>query len=253
MLDIGTYDRLSKLRLHGFISELQSQEKIGGYEEMSFRDRLDLLIQKETLERENKNLSKRLISAKFKHKVSIEKIKVSASRGLDKSLLQSLSSCDWVKKKLNVIVTGPSGSGKSFLSCAVGEKVCRSEFNVRYYRCQSLLSELCCAAADGTLKNYLNQTSKFHVLIIDDWALSKITETEQKYLFELVEERSEKLSTVFVSQTPVNIWHSLMPNGAIADAIMDRVVHTALRIELKGDSLRKEIDPSLDVDRTEGT
>jgi len=253
MLDIGTYEALSKLKLHGFISELQEQEKLGGYSDMSFRDRLDLLIQKESLDRENKSLSKRIMSAKFKHRVSLEKIKVSASRGLDKSQLQTLISCDWIKKKLNIIVTGPSGSGKSFLACAVGEKICRAELNVRYYRCQSLLSELCCSAADGTLRNYLNQTSKFHVLIIDDWALSKITETEQKYLFELVEERSEKLSTVFVSQTPVNIWHSLMPNGAIADAIMDRVVHTALRIELKGESLRKEIDAKLDADRTEGT
>jgi len=253
MLDIGKYEELSRLKLHGFVSELQEQEKLGGYIDMSFKDRLDLLIQRELLERENKNISKRLTSAKFKHKVSLEKIKVSASRGLDKSLLQTLTSCDWLKKKLNIIVTGPSGSGKSFLVCAVGEKVCRAEWKVRYYRCQSLLSELCCAAADGTLKNFLNQVSKFHVLIIDDWALSKITETEQKYLFELVEERSEKLSTIFVSQTPVSLWHSMMPNGAIADAILDRVVHTALRIELKGESLRKEIDPKLDEDCTRGT
>ena len=253
MLDIGTYEALSNLKLHGFIAELQEQEKLGGYKDMSFRDRLDLLIQRESIERKNKVLSKRLVSAKFKHKASLEKIKVSASRGVDKSLLQTLNSCDWVKKKINIIVTGPSGSGKSFLVCAVGEKNCRAEFNVRYYRCQALLMELCCAAADGTLKNFLKQISKFHVLIIDDWALSKITETEQKFLFELVEERSEKLSTVFVSQTPVSLWHSLMPNGAIADAIMDRVVHTALRIELKGESLRKEIDTKLDAVHTEGT
>lgn len=253
MLDISIYEGLSSLKLHGFILELQEQEKLGGYLEMSFRDRLALLIQRESIERQSKSLSKRIISAKFKHKASLEKIKVSASRGVDKSLLQTLNTCDWVKKKLNIIVTGPSGSGKSFLVCALGEKSCRAELNVRYFRCQALLSELCCAAADGTLKNYLKQTSKFHILIIDDWALSKITETEQKYLFELVEERSEKLSTVFVSQTPVNLWHSLMPNGAIADAIMDRVVHSALRIELKGESLRKEIDTKLDEAHPGGT
>jgi DNA replication protein DnaC len=253
MLDSTTHEQLSKLKLNGFISELQEQEKIAEYKEMSFHDRLSLLIQKEFLDRETKNMVRKISNAKLKHKASLEKVKIESSRGVDKSLIQTLNSTEWIRKKLNILVTGPSGVGKSFLVSAIAEKVCRLGFSARYYRSHNLLSELCASVTDGTFKNYLNQINKFHVIIIDDWALSKITEAEQKYLFELTEARNETSSTVFVSQTPVNLWHSLMPNGAIADAIMDRIVHTALRVELKGESIRKEIDTKLDEGGKKGT
>lgn len=246
MLDNTTYGQLAKLKLYGFSAELQEQEKTGGYKEMSFNDRLSILIQTEFLDKENKNMTRKISNARLKQKASLEKVKIAASRGIDKSLVQALNSGDWIKKKLNILVTGPSGAGKSYLVSAIAEKVCRLGFSARYYRSHNLLSELCASVADGTFKRYLNQINKFHVIIIDDWALSKITEAEQKYLFELTEARNETFSTVFVSQTPVNLWHSLMPNGAIADAIMDRIVHTALRVELKGESKRKEIDTNLD-------
>ena len=246
MLNQTTKEQLLKLKLHGFISELQEQEKSEGYKEMSFHDRLSFLIEKETLDRENKSMAKKISNAKLKQKARLEKIKIESSRGVDKTIIQTLSSCDWIKRKLNILITGPSGAGKSFLASAVAEKACRNGFSARYYRSHNLLSTLCSAMVDGTFPNCLNQINKFHVIIIDDWALSKITETEQKYLFELMEARNETLSTVFVSQTPVVHWHSLMPNSAIADAIMDRVVHTALRIELKGESIRKEINTKLD-------
>lgn len=253
MLDKTIYEQLSKLKLNGFILELQEQEALESYKDMSFNDRISLLIQNEFINRENKNMLRKISNAKLKHKASLEKVRIAASRGLDKSIIQTLNSCDWLRKKLNILVTGPSGSGKSYLVSAIAEKVCRLGFSARYYRSHNLLSELCSSVADGSFKNYLNQINKFHVIIIDDWALSKITETEQKYLFELTEARNELFSTVFVSQTPVKLWHSLMPNGAIADAIMDRIVHTALRIELKGESIRKEIELNIDEREEKGT
>ncbi len=253
MLDDVIYEKLLKLKLHGFINELQEQERLNEYKEMSFNDRISLLIQKEFLDRENKNMLRKISNAKLKQKASLEKIKISPSRGVDKSLLQALSSCEWVKRKSNILVTGPSGAGKSYLVSAIAEKVCRAGFSARYYRSHNLLLELCSSVGDGSFKNYINQINKFHVIIIDDWALSKITEAEQKYLFELTEARNETSSTIFVSQTPVNLWHSLMPNGAIADAIMDRIVHSALRIELKGESIRKEISLNLDEGYKKGT
>ena len=253
MLDNTIYDQLSKLKLYGFISELRQQEKLDEYKELSFNDRITLLIQSEFIDKENKQLTRKISNAKLKYKASLEKVKTGAPRGIDKSMLQTLISCEWLKRKLNILVTGPSGAGKSYLVSAIAEKVCRSGFSAKYFRSHNLLTELCAAVVDGTLKNYLNQINKFHVIIIDDWALSKITEAEQKYLFELTEARNENLSTIFVSQTPVNLWHSLMPNGAIADAIMDRIVHTALRVELKGDSQRKEIITNLDEGQKKGT
>ena len=130
MLTMSTKEDLLKLKLYGFIAEIESQEKTGGYEDMSFNDRLDLLVQRESLERDNKSLSKKILNAKFKHKASLEKLKISHSRGLDKSLIQTISSCDWVRKKINIIVTGPSGAGKSFLSCGIGvheQIICREK------------------------------------------------------------------------------------------------------------------------------
>ena len=156
------------------------------------------------------------------------------------------STCEWLKRKQNIIITGATGVGKSFLASALAEKACRSGFQARYFRYQSLLSELTFSVADGSFKNYLLKLEKLNLIVIDDWALHSITEIEQKYLFELIEARSENSSTIFVSQTPIASWHSLMPNSTIADAILDRIVHTAIRIELKGESMRKKSDHKID-------
>jgi DNA replication protein DnaC len=246
MLNFQSIEMLKKLNLNVFASEFEEQEKIGGYQDMSFVDRLTFLVQKEILERENRNIKKKLSSAKLKHNVSLENVKTGLERGLDKSTLQSLSTCEWIKRKQNMIITGATGVGKSFLASALAEKACRSGFQARFFRYQSLLSELTFSASEGSFKNYLNRTEKIHVLIIDDWALYSITESEQKCLFELIESRNEVCSTIFVSQTPISSWHSLMPNSTIADAILDRIVHTSIRVELKGESLRKNSGKKID-------
>jgi DNA replication protein DnaC len=246
MLSIQSFEMLKKLNLNAFANEFEEQEKNGGYQEFTFHDRLSLLLQREILERENKNIKRKMTNAKIKQKASLENVKVGQERGLDKVTLQSLNTCEWIKRKQNIIITGATGVGKSFLSSALAEKSCRSGYQARYFRYQNLLSELIFSTADGSLKNYLNKLEKFNVLIIDDWALHSITESEQKYLFELIELRSETSSTIFVSQTPISKWHSLMPNSTIADAILDRIVHTAIRIELKGESMRKNSERKID-------
>lgn len=250
MLNFQATELLKKLNLNAFSFEFQEQEKNGGYKEFSFSDRLSILLQKEILERENKAIAKKLTNAKLKHKASIENVKIGVERGLDKSTLMLLSTCEWIKRKQNIIITGATGVGKSFLASALAEKACRSGFQAKYFRYQTLLSELTCSVADGSFKNYLNKAEKINILIIDDWALHSITETEQKYLFELIESRSDVLSTIFVSQTPITSWHSLMPNSTIADAILDRIVHTAIRVELKGQSLRKNPLKKIDEEVT---
>lgn len=250
MLNFQSIEMLKKLNLNSFSAEFEEQEKNGGYQDFTFNDRLSLLLQKEILERENKSIAKKLANAKLKQKASIENVKIGLERGLDKSTLLSLSTCEWVKKHQNLIITGATGVGKSFLASALAEKTCRSGFQARYFRYQSLLSELTFSITEGSFKNYLNRMEKIHVLIIDDWALHSITETEQKYLFELIEARCDVSSTIFVSQTPISSWHSLMPNSTIADAILDRIVHTAIRVELKGPSLRKNLMKKIDEEVT---
>lgn len=246
MLNAQIIEQLKKLNLNMFMQELEEQEKNNGYKDFSFSDRLSLLLQREILERENKNIKRKITNAKLKQKASLENIKTSVERGLDKTALQSLSTCEWLKRKQNIIITGATGVGKSFLASALAEKACRSGFQARYFRYQSLLSELTFSVADGSFKNYLLKLEKLNLIVIDDWALHSITEIEQKYLFELIEARSENSSTIFVSQTPIASWHSLMPNSTIADAILDRIVHTAIRIELKGESMRKKSDHKID-------
>ena len=156
MLNYQSIEMLRKLNLNSFASEFEEQEKIGGFQEMSFADRLTFLVQTEILERENMNIKKKLSNAKLKHNASLENVKTSLERGLDKSTLQSLSSCSWIKRKQNIIITGATGVGKSFLASALAEKACRSNFQARFFRYQSLLSELTLSFSEGSFKNYLN-------------------------------------------------------------------------------------------------
>jgi len=239
-----TVESLRVLKLYGFATALEEQVKSGDYAELSFEDRLALLVEREKIERENHSLSIRIGRAKFRHKAAAEDIRAGNARGLDKSTLRQLSICDWVRKKNNIIITGPSGIGKSFIATALAHKACLLGFNARYFRASTLLSDLASARTDGRGRRYITNLGKVQVLIIDDWALSSITEQEEKDLFELVEERHNSTSTIFTSQTPVKLWHGLMPNPTIADAILDRIVHNSYRLELTGnDSGRKDLEP----------
>lgn len=233
-------NQLKDLRLVGMNRAYEEQCLSQSYLDMTFEDRLSFLLQRELLDRENKALQARLSKARFKGNGALEEIQPSASRGLDKTLLLQLGQCSWIKDRRNVIITGPSGSGKTFLATALSRKACHLGNSARYFRSTNLLAELEAAREEGTFLRTITSLGKPSVLIIDDFFLSGMSESEQKDLFELIEERHGSAPIIFTSQNPVNLWHGLMPNPAIADAILDRIVHTAIRVELKGESRRKK-------------
>ena len=242
-------EKLSQLRLYGASKAYSEQTTLAGFQEMTFEERLSLLIEREEIERANKAMGARICKAKFKQPASYEDIKPLASRGLDKTTLQALGSCEWIRKKKNLIVTGSSGCGKTFLSTGLSHKACLIGLTARYFRAPHLLTELESAREDGRLKRLITQLGKLNVLIIDDFMLSAINEAEQKDLFEIIEERHENSSIIFTSQNPLSMWHALMPNPAIADAILDRIANGSLRVELKGESLRRKKSTDLDQDK----
>lgn len=237
-------DHLKSLRLPGMQKAYAEQLISTGYREMSFDDRLSFLLDREAIERDNKALQTRIGKARFKGSAALEDVKPSTKRGLDKTLIMQLAQCGWIKDRRNILITGPSGCGKTFLATALSRKACQLGSSARYFRAANLLAELEAAREDGTFIRTVTNLGRPHVLIIDDFCLSSMSETEEKDLFELIEERHGKASTIFTSQNPVGLWHSLMPNPAIADAILDRIVHTAVRIELKGESLIPNTLPS---------
>jgi DNA replication protein DnaC len=237
--------QLKELRLGGMYKAYEEQNLSSSYHDMTFDDRLAFLLQRELTERENKALQSRITKARFRVTGALEDVQPSASRGLDKTLLTQLGQCDWIKDKRNIIITGPSGSGKTFLATALSRKACLLGHAARYFRSTNLLAELESAREEGSFLRTISAIGKPHVLIIDDFCLSALSEAEEKDLFELIEERHGKASTILTSQNPVNLWHGLMPNPAIADAILDRIVHNAIRIELRGESRRKK---SADLD-----
>lgn len=242
-----TFEKLRRLHLQGFIIGLEEQMCSSSYNELSFNDRLSLLVEREFLERENRTLQRRLKNAHLKkQQASIENINVSSSRGLGKTILNELSSCNWIKQKRPIIITGPSGVGKSFLAEALAHKSCLLNYSALYIRATELLDNLEAAKIAKNYRKLLLKYSKIDLLIIDDFALCSFTEDEEKHLFELIEERTAHSSTIFTGQTPINEWHSLMPNPTIADAILDRIVHTAIKIKLTGESKRKISKENLD-------
>jgi len=240
MLSNPIFDRARQLRLQGFLKALEEQINSNSYNDMSFLDRISFLLDREILERDNKSLSIRLSKAKFKENGCIEDIYTNVGRGIDKSKLIELAQCNWIKQKRNIIITGASGSGKSYLASAIAHHACLLGYSVRYFRLSNLLIELENSKLEGRYIKTLDQFKKQNIIIFDDFCLSALTETEEKNLFELIEERHNINSTIITSQNPISSWHDLMPNSAIADAILDRIVHNAERISLEGDSLRKD-------------
>jgi DNA replication protein DnaC len=240
MLTIPTMDRLRELRLDGMARAFEEQLASSQFAELSFEERLGLLVDRELTARENRRLKSRLRKAKLRHQTCMEDIDYQQSRGLDKSLMKSLSTCQWVKNHLNVLITGPTGVGKSFIGCALGHKACLEGFKVFYARAPRLFGELLVAKGDGRYVELMNTIAKSHLLIIDDWGLSILTDHEQRDLLEILEDRNGIHSTIIASQIPVENWHEVIGNPTLADAIMDRLIHNAYKMVLKGESMRKQ-------------
>jgi DNA replication protein DnaC len=226
-----TLQKMHTLRLHGMIAALEQQMSQPEMASLSFEDRLGLLIDQEWTFRENRKLQYRLTCAKFTLKeASVEQIDYHLPRNLSKSVLLSLATSEWVAKRHNVIITGPTGSGKSFLSCALAQKACRDGYTALYTRAPRLFYELALAKADGSYGKLLHRLAKVKVLVVDDWGLTSLEATERRDFLEILEDRHNHSSTIMASQIPIRKWH---------DTIGDRIVHNAHKIELKGESVRK--------------
>jgi DNA replication protein DnaC len=239
MLNHPTLDKLQDLRFTGMAKALSEQMALPDIDELSFEERLGLLVDREMTEREDRRLTTRLRQAKLKQNACIEDIDFKQSRGLDKSLILDLAQCQWIKKHLNLLITGPTGVGKTWVACALAQKACREGFTSLYLRLPRLLQELPIAKGDGTYTRLMNRLAKVDVLILDDWGLSKLIAEQRRDLLEILEDRHDTRSTIVTSQLPLDQWHHIIGDPTLADAILDRLVHNAYKINLKGESMRK--------------
>lgn len=239
MLQEPMMDKLTAMRLLGMVDTLKAQQQDPASSELSFLERLGLLVDHQWTWRENQALARRLAVAKLKG-ASVEDIDYRASRGLDKSAIRALAQkSDWVQKHEHIFVLGPTGVGKSFVACALAQKACRDGYSAFYVRAAALFRDLSIARADGSLRSMLARLSRIDVLVIDDWAMAPLSETERRDFWEICEDRYQTRSTILTSQLPVARWHEQIGEPTSADGILDRLVHNAHRIEMRGDSMRK--------------
>jgi DNA replication protein DnaC len=239
MLIEETIEKLSQLRLTGMVNTLRSWLDNPKDKDLLPQDLVGLLADAEWVHRDNKKLSRRLKSAKFRQQAAIEDIDYAHARGLTKAVVLDLASSRWVTNQHNVIITGPTGLGKSYLACALGQKACRDGFSVLYRRVSRLFDELAQARADGTYPQVLRRLAKAQVLILDDFGLETLGAAQRKDLLEVLEDRYQISATVVTSQLEPKDWHSVIGDETLADAICDRLVHNAHRIKLAGESIRK--------------
>jgi len=239
MLTHPTLNKLQTLKFTGMAAALAEQLQMPDIEELAFEERLGLLVDREITARENRRLTSRLRRARLKHNAALEDIDYRHPRGLDKSLIQSLAACQWVKEHLNILITGPTGVGKTWLACALAQKACREGYTALYLRLPRLLQEMAIAKGDGRYPKLLATLAKTEVLILDDWGLAKLTAEQRRDLLEILEDRHGVRSTLATSQLPIDKWHDSIGDPTLADAILDRLVHNAYKINLKGGSMRK--------------
>lgn len=254
MLNHSTLETLQELGLKGMAAAYRAQLEDPEMQSLSFDERLGLLVDREWGERQNRRLARRLREAKLRLPAATEDIDFRPSRGLDRGLLRTLAEGRWVHQGQNVLVTGPTGVGKTFLACALANAAVRRGFSARYYRVPRLLSELAMGHADGTYPRLLARLAKVDLLILDDWGLSPFTPAEAREMLEVVEERHGRHATLVASQLPIEDWHAALGDATVADAILDRLVHGAYRIELRGESMRKQRarGGSLDTNHSDG-
>jgi DNA replication protein DnaC len=240
MLEQPMIEKLLSMRLQGMADALKAQEQDSGIRELSFVERLSLLVDQQWNWRENQALARRLKSAKLRHNACIEDIDYRAARGLEKTVIRGLAKdSQWVQNHENLFVLGPTGVGKSFIACALAQKACRDGYSAFYTRAAALFRDLALARADGSFRNLLTRLSRVDVLVIDDWAMAPLSEPERRDFWEICEDRYQVRSLILTSQLPVTRWHEQIGDPTVADGILDRLVHNAHLIEMRGDSMRK--------------
>jgi DNA replication protein DnaC len=241
MLNQPMIEKLLAMRLHGIVEGVKTQEQDRTIGELSFLERLALLVDQQWSWRENQALARRLKAAKLRGGACVEDIDYRAGRGLEKTVLRALTKDSaWVRNHENIFVIGPCGVGKSFLASALAQKACRDGYSAFYLRAAALSRELTLGRADGSLRYFLNRLARIDVLVIDDWVMAPLSEAERRDIWEICEDRYQTRSTILTSQLPVTRWHEQIGDPTIADGILDRLVHNAHRIEMRGDSMRKK-------------
>ena len=241
MLNQQTMEKLQAMRLHGMAEAFRAQPQQAGITELSFEERFALLVDQQWNWRQNRALTRRLEKAKLRHRACVEDIDFRQPRGLDRSLLRSLTQdSSWVRQHQNVFLIGSCGIGKSFLACALAEKACRDGFTAYYTRASQLFRDLSLARADGSLRTRLARLAKIDVLLVDDWAMAPLADAERRDFLEICEDRYQVRSTILTSQLPLAQWHQQIGDPTLADSILDRLVHNAHRIEMQGESMRKK-------------
>jgi DNA replication protein DnaC len=243
MLIEQTMDQMNAMKLTGMAEALRQQLGSASHAALGFEERLGLLVDAEWLAREQRRLKTRLNAAKLRYPASIEDVDFKHPRGLDRQVVLSLANCGFVQNRHNVVVTGPTGIGKSYLACAFVERACRRGYKAAYVRLPRLLQQLAVGRGDGSYARILDRLARVELLAIDDWLLAPLRDTERRDLVEVIEDRSERAATLISSQLVVEDWHASIGDPNIADAICDRLLHNAHRIKLKGPTMRRKGEP----------
>lgn len=239
MLANPTLRQLQKLRLDGMAAAYAEQLEQDHLSGLDFDERLGLLVDREVAERDSRRLTSRLRRARLREQASMEDVTYAGGRILDKTLITQLASCRWIRSHHNVLIIGPTGTGKTYLACAPAHKACLEGFSSRYYRLNRLLHEMHIGRVDGSYDKLVGNLLKTDVLVLDDLGLNPISADGRRDLLELLDDRHARASTIVTSQLPVKSWHEAIGEATLADAILDRLVHNAHRLELRGESMRK--------------
>jgi DNA replication protein DnaC len=237
MLNQPTLEKLRSMRLTGMAAAFS--EQLANPLDLDFESRLALLVEREWYLRENRRLTRRLRDAKLQQPACVENVDFQHKRGLNKAKFLELSQCNWIRNHLNLLITGPTGCGKTYLACALAHKACLQGLTTKYFRLPRLWHELKVAKADGTFTKWLSQVAKINVIILDDWGLVTLDGDQKRDLLEILDDRYQHSSTIITSQLPTTHWHEYLDDATLADAILDRLLHQSIKLELEGDSLRK--------------
>jgi len=240
MLIQQTLERLHELRLTGMAQALEEQLRLSDLADLSFEDRLGLLLERELTERDDRRLERLLQVAKLHMPACVEDLDFKGARGLDRSTILRLATGQWIREHENVLIVGATGTGKSYLACALGHSACRAGLSTRYFRFSRLLGALALARADGSYPKLLERLAKAQLLILDDFGLAALNDRERADLLEVLDDRYAKRATLVTSQLPFDHWHDVLGDATFADAILDRLINNAHRITLKGPSLRRK-------------
>ncbi|MFC1503399.1 IS21-like element helper ATPase IstB [Pseudomonadota bacterium] len=245
-------EQLTRLSLSGIKTALIAQQKQPAhYQELSFEERLSLLLNEEQNQRENKKIIRLTRQAKFRLRAELDSIDYRAERQLDKAQVRTIAQAQWLELHQNLLITGATGCGKTYIACALGHHYCQQGHSVYYFRLKELLEKLYLAQADGSYRKLVNKLASCQLLILDDWGLEPLNARQRSDLLELIDARYDTKSTIISSQLPVANWYQMIGDSTHADAILDRVIHSSIKLELKGESMRKRTSELTDGDRSD--